>query len=195
MFGWLKQKQVAPLASAEERESILSKQHPLFRVVDAGFHAYMAILSVNPDWDDARIEKKLRAQVIDPGLAEDLVAFAPLAFGRDVIQQLGVKYSDQYKLHSLTDGTTREMSLGNELAYAWARAMIEVYRTPERNELFKFVCNRSAELAAINSALHAGISANALREGSLDPVIVNLRWRRSFGPAPQAQKESADEGK
>jgi hypothetical protein len=175
MFGWFKKRSRPSLASPEERNAILDKQHPLFRVVDTGFHAYMEIIAANPQSDDNQIEQELRGRGIEAGLAEDLVAFAPIAFGREVLQQLGVKYSDLYRLHSLTDGSEREMSFANEMAYAWARAMIGLYRTPERNEVFKLVATRSAELAAINNALHSGVPGDELSGGNLAPIIVNLR--------------------
>jgi hypothetical protein len=179
MFGWFKKKPCLLLASAQEREAILAKQHPLFRQVDAAFHAYLEIVTANPRLDDGRIEQELLHRGIEVGLAEEVVTFAPMAWGREVAEQLGVECSPLYRLHSMIDGNEQELPLANELAYAWARAMIGLYRTPERNEVFKMVSLRSAELAAINNALQAGESD--VRGGKLQPSLVY--FQRTVTPA------------
>lgn len=179
MFGWFKKQQTAQLASPEEREAILSKLHPVFRAVDTGFHAFLEVVSANPTWDDSQIEQALCARGVDPQSAQDLVAFAPLAFGREIVEQLGVKGSDTYRLHNLSNGTDSVLPLAAELTYAWARQMIGLYRTRERNELFKVIALRSAEVAAINKALAGGITQEELVKGTLAPPVVSLR--RSVG--------------
>src|SRR5262249_5445131 len=73
------------------------------------------------------------------------------------------------------DGSEWEQPLGHEFAYTWARAMIGLYRTPERNEVFKLVALRSAEVDCVNNALKAGVSEADLREGKLEPSLVHLR--------------------
>jgi hypothetical protein len=166
---------VLPLASIEEREAILSRGHAVFRVVDAGFHAYMEIVTANPRWDDNQIEQELRTRGVEAALAEELVSFAPLAFGREVVEQLGVKCNELYRLHNLNDGTEQEMPLAYEMAYAYARAMVGLYRTAERNESFKLVALRSAELDAVNNSLHGGVTQEALKESKMGPSIVYLR--------------------
>jgi hypothetical protein len=102
------------------------------------------------------------------------VSFAPLAFGREIVQQLGVTCSDLYRLHNLADGTEKELPLVNELAYAWARARTGLYRIAERNEVFKLLAERSAELDAVNYALNGGVSAEELRASRLGPPVVYL---------------------
>jgi hypothetical protein len=187
MFDWFKKREVpvpprtpapappASLASVDEREAVLGDLHPLFRVVDTGFHVYMEIAAANPGWDDDRVERVLRGRGVDSVLAQELVSFAPLAFGREIVQELGVRCSDLYRLHNLADGLETELPLVGEMAYAWARAMVGLYRTAERNEVFKRVAGRSAELNAVNNALHGGVTAEELRESTLGPTLVYLR--------------------
>jgi hypothetical protein len=165
----------APLASVEERDAVLRDLHPLFRTVDAGFHIYMEIASANPGWDDDRVERVLRARGVESVLAQELVSFAPLAFGREIVQELGVHCSDLYRLHNLADGSETELPLAGEMAYAWARAMIGLYRTAERNEVFKRVAVRSAELNAVNNALYGDFTKEDLRESTLSPTLIYLR--------------------
>lgn len=175
MLGWFQKKPRLPLAAVEEREAILSKQHPLFREVDAGFHAYLEVIVANPQWDDSQIEQELVRRGIASRLAEECVTFGPMAWGREVAEQLGVACSPLFRLHNMIDGTERDMPLANELAYAWARAMIGLYRTPERNEVFKLVSTRSAEVNAVSNALYAGASEANLQGSSLQPSLVHFR--------------------
>lgn len=180
MHSWFKKQSVPSLPSVAEREAILQGLHPLFRVVDIGFHAYVEVVTANPDWDDGRIEQDLCQRGIEPGLAQELVSFAPMAFGREFVQQLGVKCSDLYHMFNLADGSERELPLANEIAFAWAKAMIGLYRTTERNEIFGLIAGRSAELNAVNNALHGGVTEEGLRECTLGPSLVHFR-RTSTG--------------
>jgi hypothetical protein len=178
VFGWFKTKPPPLLASAEEREVILAKQHRLFREVDAAFHSYLEVITANPKWDDGQIEQELVRRGASPGLAEDCVVFGPIAWGREVAGGLGVSVSPLCRIRSLLDGIEWEQPLAYEFAYAWARAVICLYRTPERperNEVFKLVSLRSAEVDCINNALHAGASEADVRESKLDPLLVHLR--------------------
>ncbi|MCI0358008.1 MAG: hypothetical protein L0211_05970 [Planctomycetaceae bacterium] len=177
MFGWFSSKSRLPLAPIAEREVILAKLHPVFRDVDAAFHAYLEVVVANASWSDQRIEQTLVQRGINAVLAEGVVLLGPIAWGREVVEQLGVQCSANCRLSSLSDGEVREVQLATQLEYAWARAMIGLYRTPERNEVFKLVACRSAELDAVNNALQAGTSPENLRGGTMQPLLVNVRRR------------------
>jgi hypothetical protein len=173
MFGWFKKK--SRIASPEEREAILAKQHSIFREVDAAFDTYLEVLTANPQLDDGQIEQEMLSRGIAAALAEECVTFGPMAWGREVVEELGVSCSPLFRLHSMIDDTERDLPLANESVYAWARAMIELYRTPDRNEVFKLVVGRSAELDAVNNALNGGASAASLRECKMQPSLVHFR--------------------
>jgi len=191
MLGWFRKKPRLPLATVAERDAVLSKQHPVFREVDAGFHAYLEVITANAQWDDGQIEQELVRRGVEPGLAEECVAFGPMAWARELAEQLGLTCSRLFRLHSMVDGTERDMPLANELVYAWARAMIGLYRTPERNEVFKLVSTRSAEVNAISNALHGGASEADLRGSSLQPSLVHLRRAVAPGGAADAEPGAA----
>jgi hypothetical protein len=87
MFGWFKKRSPSLLASAEERETILSKFHPVFRVIDTDFHIFLEVVVANPTWDDNQIAQALCARGVEPDSAQNLVSFAPLAFGRETVGQ------------------------------------------------------------------------------------------------------------
>jgi|GEM_PF-1647967 len=173
MFGWFKKK--PQLASAEEREAILSKQHFVFREVDAAFHAFLEVVTANPKWDDGQIEREVVRRGVDVALAAECILFGPMAWGRAMVEQLGVTCSPFYRLHSSIDDSERELPLANELTYAWARAIIGLYRTQDRNEIFNLVAFRSAELNVVNNALNGGVSVESLRACGLQPSLVHFR--------------------
>jgi len=175
MLGWFQKKPRSPLASVNEREAILAKQHPIFREVDAAFHVYLEVVTANPQWRDDQVEQEMVRRGIAAGLAEECVTFGPMAWGRAIVEQLGVSCSPLFRLHSMIDGAERDLPLANEFVYAWARAMAGLYRTPERNVVFKLVANRSAELNAVNTALNSGVSEADLRCSSLQPSHVHFR--------------------
>ena len=186
MIGWFQKKPRFSLASAKEREAILAKQHPVFREVDTAFHAYLEVVTANPQWDDGQVERELVHRGVANALAEECVTFGPMAWGREVVEQFGVSCSPLFRLHRMIDGTESDLPLANEFAYAWARAMIGLYRTSERNEVFKLVSTRSAEVNAVSNALHAGASEADLRGSNLQPSLIHLRRAVAAGEPPDA---------
>jgi hypothetical protein len=134
---WFNKKTRPALATSEEREAILADQHAVFREVDAAFHGYLELVSANPKWDEGEIEQQLVRRGVAAALAGECVTFGPMAWGRDVAEQLGVTCSPLFRLHNLIDGTERDLPLANEFTFAWGRAMIGLYRTAERNEMLQ----------------------------------------------------------
>ena len=112
---------------------------------------------------------------VEPQLAQELVSFVPMAFGREVVEQLGVKCSDNYLMHNMLDDSEKEMPLAMEMAFAWAKGLIGEYRNSACNEIFKLIAGRSAELDAVNNALNGGVTVEGLKECKLGPSVVHLR--------------------
>jgi hypothetical protein len=44
--------------SVEEREAIPAKQHPIFREVDAAFHAHLEVVTANRQRGDGQVEQE-----------------------------------------------------------------------------------------------------------------------------------------
>src|SRR5262245_31809640 len=109
-----------------EHEKVLQTLHPVFRQVDAMFQKYIEVIAQHPDWDDVQIDKELLRRGVPAENAEDLIVFIPLAFGREVVEQLGVSISEQY------DCGGQMVPLANEIFHAWGRQVAGAYRTQER---------------------------------------------------------------
>jgi hypothetical protein len=162
-----------------EREELLHRSHPLFKTIDAGFQIYIEVVSTNSSWQDDHLEEELRKRGVEPNLAEELVAFVPMAFGREIVHQVGLKCHDNYVRHNLNDGSEQELPLNKEMVFAWAKAMIGEYRTAERNEVFKLIACRSSELNAVNNALNSGMTVEGLQTSTMGPTHVFFRTSRT----------------
>lgn len=170
MLGWIKKKPKPSSARAE----LLRRAHPVFREVDAGFQKYIHILTAHSQWGDNQIQDELLRLGVGSDLAQDLVSFVPMAFGREVVAELGVHCSDDFRLHETSNDSEQDLPLANEMVFAWAKAVVGEYRTPKLNHLFKLIASRSAELDAVNNALIAGMTQDQLRESKLAPSVVYL---------------------
>lgn len=151
----------AYFATLEERNQLLAglpeEFQAQFRVIDAAFHSYLEVLFSHPQTDDPEIEELLRKQGIDPDLAQRCVIFAPVSWGRVMLQQFNSETSPTYIAHNLNDGSEQELSLDDEPCFVWAEFLREAYlSTKLRLELFKMVGFRSAEVHALTQAMHEG---------------------------------------
>ena len=175
MFDWVRNASRYTLVPAEEREALLETLHPIFRKVDAAFHAYLEEVIADPARGNEVIEQALIRRGVSEGLAGECVVFGPLAWGRVIVERLEIQASPLFLLSSLIDSSETELPLAHELVYAWARALIGLYHTPERNEVMKVVGTRSAEVDAINNALNGGVPMEQLRGSHISPVKIPLR--------------------
>jgi hypothetical protein len=103
------------------------------------------------------LRSALRKAGLPAELAADVAAFMPIAFGRALLDGMGVDFSDRY----VAQDAGGRMSMGGTLAdhpvyaaaAAHARRMIE---RQEGGDAFVGVAVWSTEFAAVNQALHAG---------------------------------------
>jgi Family of unknown function (DUF6348) len=123
--------------------------------VEAGVAAFMASETAP---SDAEILARLESQGVAGWLAQRLVFFLPLAFGRRVLP--GVQLSGEYD----SQGTLRGLDSDPLYAAALERASQANRAEVERIGL------RSAEVNAVNNALHAGSQLEDLVVGP--PVAV-----------------------
>ncbi|WP_328477568.1 DUF6348 family protein [Actinoplanes sp. NBC_00393] len=111
---------------------------------------------VEPPGDD-EVRARLRAAGVEPWLAERLLVFLPLAYGRRVLT--GVQFAGTF----LDGGVERPLDAEPVFVAAIAQAEIAGRADIERIGL------RSAEFAAVNNALHAGSNLTDL---ALGPVAL-----------------------
>ena len=121
----------------------------------------------------------LMAWLIRAGLskeqAHDAIRFIPLAFGREILNGLGVVLSDTYV--RVRDGQEEERPLAAEPFYRQAAELAPTFAA----DLFNPVAMQSSEFQAVNQALHAGAQPDGLVASA--PVI---EWERDDA-APAAE--------
>ena len=136
----------------------------VFIVLDGGFDTSRAVAALHrlADRPDAEIVRALVAQGADAALAEKLVDYVPIAFGRPVLERLGVRASEEGVL--VSGGAERRFRLMNDPVFADAVALArEAYtRGSMPGDVFRAVVMRGAELRAVNEALTAGAKAQDL---------------------------------
>lgn len=115
-----------------------------------------------------------------PGAAiEPIVEFLPLAFGRDLMGAMGVPFPDEYVR---VDGEGRERlraKLADEPWFVESQKLAPAVMTEMGSDAFMAVAGRSAELDAVNQALHAGS-----QPGDLVFAPPVMKWTDPPPPAP-----------
>ena len=132
----------------------------------------VAVFRNNPQADDSELVDALCAAGIERSVADAVVVFLPIAFTRVVMQKSGVTFSDAY-IRARSDGTfSRELSLHEHPVFVAATQLAVAGISPDD---LTAVAIRSAEMGAINNALHAG---SQLADLVMSPVVV--MWDDGF---------------
>jgi hypothetical protein len=156
-----------------EREARLEDLHPVFRELDTAVAHYIDLVRDSPQLSDEELENRLTALEVEESVAHGCITFVPLAFGRAIVKDLGVSVPDSYIEYDLSTKQQTEKPLGEQFEFIWAKSVLDIYRqSPEYNSAFKTIAVRSAEVDAINSALHGGCTEEDLRESNLGPPTV-----------------------
>ena len=121
------------------------------------------VFRVNPDLDEDEILERMISGGIDGQIASQLVVLLPLAYGREVLSDTGVLFSDFY-VYLNEPGRGRLSALP-----LWAEAVEFAKQDPEA--AFS-IASRSPEIRAANEALKDGQTLDTLVWG---PVA--FRWR------------------
>jgi hypothetical protein len=122
----------------------------------------------NPEAPDDGIAQLLTAAGIPAGPAERAVAFLPLAFGRVLLADLGPRFADEYVEVDATRRVRARLKLSDDPLFA---ASLRSAKGADRAQM-QAIALRSAEVNALNQALHAGSKAEDL---VFTPPLITLR--------------------
>jgi hypothetical protein len=120
-------------------------------------------------------------------VAERVVVFLPIAFGRVVISHMAnVTFSEEFKVRE----TNQFGSLLNEPIYVEAlKLACESYHSGTiPREVFTAIATRSHEIDAVNKALNESVDINGAK---FSPVVI-FGWR-TFGTQSWLQRVKANE--
>jgi hypothetical protein len=102
----------------------------------------------------------LLARLLRAGLskeqAHDAVRFIPLAFGRDVLDGVGVVFSDTYLRLAGAQSAEEERALNDEPFFREALSLAPLVAAEIGFDAFNTVATQSSEFQALNNALNAG---------------------------------------
>lgn len=77
---------------------MLESLHPVFREVDRAVVKYVELTHESPSRSDAELVSSMKRQGIEESLANDCITFVPLAFGRVVVDGVGMTAAAKVKL-------------------------------------------------------------------------------------------------
>jgi hypothetical protein len=99
-----------------------------------------------------------------PGLtteqSHDAIRFIPLAFGRHLLRGTGVKLPDT--IIRVFEGREEEVALQDEQFFRGASFLAPTLAQELGGDAFAVIALQSAEVRAVNEALHAGANPHAL---------------------------------
>ncbi len=153
-----------PSGASQDDGSEVERADGLFVLLDAGFDTSRAVAALHRlrDRPDPEIARALVAQGASAALAEKLVDFVPLAFGRPILERMGVRASEHGVL--VEGESERTFRLLDDPLFADAVALArEAYAgVTMPGDVFQSIAMRGAELAAVSDALASGASTRNL---------------------------------
>jgi hypothetical protein len=116
------------------------------------------------DW--AGLRAALAAAGVPAALASDITAFVPVAFGRALLDGMGIGFSPEYAVADGGGGVRVAGQLIDHPVYAAAAAKAQqVLALRQGGDAFVAAAVWSSEFAAVNQALHAGSNPSDLVAG------------------------------
>jgi len=136
----------------------------------------------------------LEAAVVEAGvpapLASQVLAFMPIAFGRALLDGMGIGFSPEYAIADAASGSRPAGLLADHPVYAAAAARAAgMMQRQEAGDAFAAVAVWSSEFSAVNQALNAGSDPADLEAAPplllLDPAS-GPSAKAADGPAAKA---------
>lgn len=144
----------------------------------------------NGEWDD--LASTITGAGVTDALTDDIIALVPIAFGRALMDGMGIEFSPEYSVADSAGNVRPAGRLVDHPVYAAASARAkQMLRVPQGREAVLAAALWSSELAAVNEALHAGSNPSDLVTGP--PVLMLSESQEATAPpgkttAPAAKR-------
>lgn len=125
-------------------------------------------VAANEDWDDGRAIEHLVTNGVAEDTACDVVRLTPIAFGRTIIDGLGIQLTNKYICFRADGSTSRSGKLDQNDVFQTASANAHGYA---QHAAFQVIALSSSEVHAVNQTLNAGSNPADLVIG---PVAIFL---------------------
>lgn len=119
----------------------------------SAINLFAQFVSANPRWDDAAAVDHLVGSGISREIAEDVVHLTPVAFGRTIIDGMGLQLSNRYFYFRGDGSTAKSGELDKHSVFQEAASNATQFRD---HSVFKAIASSSPEVIAINQALNSG---------------------------------------
>ncbi len=137
------------------------------------------------DW--AALEAAIVRAGVPAPVAAEVIAFMPIAFGRVLLDGMGIEFSPEYSTPaSAAEGRTAGMITEHPMYVAAYMTASGMFSRQEGGDSLVNTAVWSAEFSAVNQALHAGSDGADLVAGP--PLIIGLD---GSGPADRAASGAA----
>jgi hypothetical protein len=130
------------------------------------------VMLAQPDSSESDLALRLAAALGEQDLADRMLEFLPLAFGRVVLVRLGVKLPDTFIRAVDDENFSEPCPLDGEPLWLPAKAFAERASTRMAHHEFFAIARRSAEFNAVNNACNKGSDPKNLVGGS--PVFTRV---------------------
>jgi hypothetical protein len=156
-------------AAASTREK---PSRPMPWSVDDAIERFVASFQEQPEADLEPVLHELLRQGVARELAEKVIVFVPLAFGRLVLDRVGVAYSSDFT-RAATDGTyASKYRLDDEPIYRQAVLLAPSYAaSPRYGQAFEAVCAWSGEVSIVSDALGRNDDPRTI---TLGPPVISM---------------------
>ncbi|HST60163.1 MAG TPA: hypothetical protein VLK84_15765 [Longimicrobium sp.] len=144
------------------------------------------------DW--AALEAAIVRAGVPPAVAAEVVAFMPIAFGRVLLDGMGIEFSPEYSTPaSAAEGRTAGMITEHPMYVAAYMTASGMFSRQAGGDSLVNTAVWSAEFSAVNQALHAGSNAADLVTGP--PLIIGLDGAGPADSVDSGQAKNAADAK
>ena len=121
--------------------------------IDASIRQYVSAIADSPEIDDGELIALLESRGVEETIAERIVRFAPVAFGRALLADLGIAFSDDFLRFDGDGNLTLSGKLSADDVFA---ASVASVATHSNSPAYQTIALSSAEVHSVNQALNSG---------------------------------------
>ena len=140
---------------------------------------YLGLADKAPDAHDQDLAEGLVSLGLSRDQAERVVAFVPMAFGRQLLSSSAATFSDTFEIHDANTGRRARGVFSTEPLY---RAAVRYAGEHPEDETVILIGERSAEVRAARKLLREGASIAESNAVFTEPVFLRIPLSETPGP-------------
>lgn len=133
---------------------------------DEAIGQFAKAIELSPDATDGDLINTLASNGVVESVAERVVRFTPVAFGRQLLDGLGITFSDEYWRFDAMGKVVQSGNLSEDDVFTAATTTAPTFT---QSPSFQTIALSSSEVSAVNQALNGGSNPADLVAG---PVVI-----------------------